>query len=395
MVKAADALAAAGHDVHVVSTRHVDWATRADEEMRATRTWRWRVVDYRRDTAPATWAASAVRRRLAHLVASTLGATRVPFSVGVRAYARVHPELVRAALEEPADLFYGGTTGALAATAEASARAGVPYGLDLEDLHHAEQQGPDGPLMNAIAARIEARVLPRAAFLTASSAPIAAEYQRRYGVEPVTVNNTFPLPAGSLGIDQRQEGPLKVYWFSQTVGAGRGLEDFVRGAALADVPVELHLRGRETPGYLAAFRQFASAAAPRLTVVAHDPAAPDSMIDLCREYEIGLALEETEVANRRLCLTNKAFTYMLAGLAVVFTDTEGQRPLAEDLGAGALLYRSGDHRALAAGLRRWYEEPDRLIAARRAAWGAAVRRWHWEHPAERGALLAAVARSLS
>jgi hypothetical protein len=81
---------------------------------------------------------------------------------------------VRAAIEGPGDLFYGGTTGALAATAEASARTGTPYGLDLEDFHSEEQEGPDGALMNELAGRIEARVLPKAAFLTTSSVAIAA-----------------------------------------------------------------------------------------------------------------------------------------------------------------------------------------------------------------------------
>ena len=395
MVKAADALAAAGHDVRMISTRHMDWAARADDEMRTTRSWRWRVVDYLRETAPVTYATSGIRRRLAHAAAAGLGAARVPFGVGVRAYARVHSELVRAAIEEPADLFYGGTTGALAATAEASARTSIPYGLDLEDLHSAEQDGPDGPLMNDLAARIEARVLPHAAFLTTSSAAIATEYRRRYGVEAVTVNNTFPLPSRRPDITLRDGGPLNAYWFSQTIGRARGLEDFVHGAALADVPIDLHLRGRAAPGYVEALRQIASAAAPRLSIVAHGPAAPDAMIDLCRGYEIGLAVEESHVLNRQISLTNKAFTYILAGLAVVFTDTRGQRPLAEDLGPGALLYRSGDHRSLAEGLRRWYEQPARLLEARRAAWAAAVSRWHWEHPAQRGALIAAVAGALS
>jgi glycosyl transferase family 4 len=395
MVKAADALAAAGHDVRVVSTRHMGWAAQADADMKTRRPWRWRVVDYARETAPVMYAMSGIRRRLACAAVRRLGSASVSFSIAIRAYARVHPELVRAAVEERVDLFYGGTTGALAAAAEASARTGAPYGLDLEDLHSAEQDGPDSALINALAARIETRVLPSAAFLTASSGPIVAEYQRRYGVDAVTVHNTFPLPSRLPDVHPRDGGPLKTYWFSQTIGPGRGLEDFVHGAALADVPVELHLRGVEASGYLEQLRRLASMTAPRLTIATHDPGTPDSMIDLCREYEIGLALEANALLNRQVCLTNKAFTYILAGLAVVFTDTEGQRPLAEDLGAGALLYRSGNHSALAQGLRRWYQEPARLLEARRAAWAAAVRRWHWEHPAERGALTAAVDRALS
>ena len=57
----------------------------------------------------------------------------------VRAYSRVHDELVASVAAEPADLVYGGTTGALAAVAEAARRLGVPYGLDLEDFHTGER----------------------------------------------------------------------------------------------------------------------------------------------------------------------------------------------------------------------------------------------------------------
>jgi hypothetical protein len=81
---------------------------------------------------------------------------------------------------------------------------------------------------------------------------------------------------------------------------------------------------------------------------------------------------------------------MLAGLAVVFTDTPGQRPLAEDLGNAALLYSPGNVAALAAGLKRWAEDKQQLLAAKHSAWDAACRRWHWHHDEERGALLQAV-----
>ena len=119
------------------------------------------------------------------------------------------------------------------------------------------------------------------------------------------------------------------------------------------------------------------------------------MVDACRGYDVGLSLEQTHVLNRALCLTNKAFTYMLAGLALVFTDTPGQRRLAQDIGEHTILYAPGDLDSLASGLRRWADDKSRLARARAAAWAAGKRRWHWEHPLERGVLLNAVARTLS
>ena len=66
-----------------------------------------------------------------------------------------------------------------------------------------------------------------------------------------------------------------------------------------------------------------------------------------------------------------------------------------DLGAGAVCYRPGDVATLAGGLARWFDDPDALRAAGEASWAAARRRWHWRHPAERGALVAAVERVVS
>jgi glycosyltransferase involved in cell wall biosynthesis len=113
-------------------------------------------------------------------------------------------------------------------------------------------------------------------------------------------------------------------------------------------------------------------------------------VELSLPYDVGLSPESGRVLNRALSLGNKALTYVLAGLAVVLTDTAGQRSLAEDLGDGALCYRPGDIASLADGLRRWSEDRMLLRHARQAAWQAAKRRWHWEHASEKGALVGAM-----
>lgn len=397
MLKAADALAHAGYHVRLVSARHTDWADETDRDARARRSlaWDWTAVDHRRDGSPLRYAWSGARRRAATALARLLGPRRAPLAVCIRAYSREHSGLVAAALAEPTDLFYGGTTGALAAAAEAGRRAGVPFGLDLEDFHPAEHAaGPGADLAHALADRILRDVLPRARFLTASSEAIAEAYADRYGVRARVVHNTFPLPPDPPVLEPSPGEGLRLYWFSQTIGPRRGLEDVVRAMGLAAVPGELHLRGRGDAEYVRELERLAEGQAPLLKLMVHPPAPPDAMIALCAGYDVGLAVESPHVLNRDLCAPNKPYTYVLAGLAVVMTDTAGQRPLAADLADAALTYRPGDVEALAAGLRRWAEDKTALAAAKAAAWRAAGRRWHWEHPAERGALLAAVDEGL-
>jgi len=398
MLKAADALAEAGHTVRVVSTRFLPWATVADREVvqqRAGR-WAWTVVNYSRESGNRRRLVSGLVVRIARAGVRLLGVERCPLGWAARAFGRVHGPLVRALGEEPADLIYGGTAGALAAVAAAARRAGVPYALDLEDLHGGErEEGPGSELERRLAAGILRRVLPGAAFRTAGSAAIASAYEERYGVPVSPLHNTFPLPRQAPDPAPAPAGqPLRLYWLSQTVGPGRGLDQVVRAVGRAGLVAELHLRGREAGDFVTTLRALAAAVAPGLTLVHHPPAPPDAMVELARPYDIGLAPEPGFSLNNRLALSNKVFTCILAGLAVVLSATPGQLPLGRDLGAGALLYAPGDVEGLARGLGHWDRHREVLAGARRAAWEGARRRWHWEHAEERGRLLAAVAAAL-
>jgi glycosyltransferase involved in cell wall biosynthesis len=392
MLKAADALAGAGYDVRVVSTNHTPWAAVTDRKVLATRAWASTVVDYGRDTAHVTQVATGVRFRAARALSTTLGSSRVPMPVVIRAYSRIHDELVRAVAAEPADFIYGGTTGALAAVAESAAQLRVPYGIDFEDLHSAEH-APDSEVNNVLAARIERQVIGGAAFATAASPMIADAYERSYGVRPIPVHNTFSL-AASLGTDDRDDRPLRLYWFSQTLGPGRGLEDILRGIGRMGGAAELHLRARPIPSYLDALTALQREVAPRVTIVRHDPAAPDDMVFLAQPYDAGLACEEPLGLSRQFCLANKIFTYLAAGVPVIMSRTPAQSTLETQLAGAAFGYDCGDIDGIAEILTHLSSDAALRRQARCAAFTAADRRWHWEHPEDRGALLAAVAGAL-
>jgi hypothetical protein len=269
----------------------------------------------------------------------------------------------------------------------------VPFALDLEDFHTGEYaDGPPTRLANTFTAAVERGVLKQATLLTAGSKGIADAYRERYGVIAVPMNNSFPLPVVAPDVSVRG-GPLRLYWFSQTIGPDRGLEGAIAGIGSAGIDAILCLRGRESPGYLSALRQRASVVAPGLSIIDEPPGQPDEMVDLCRGFDIGLAVETDSILNRSICLSNKALTYILAGLAVVMTDTIGQHELGVDLGEGALLYRPGDTDGLAAGLLRWNHDRDSLARAKSAAWAAAQRRWNWDDPRESGQLVEAVRKA--
>lgn len=394
MVKAADALAGEGHDVRVVSSILTSAWGETDRRLHAHRVWRWAPVDATRAAAPLRWLLSGGRMRAATRIADALQG-RVPRAVAMRAYSRMHSELERAILAEPTDLVYAGTSGAIGAALDAAGRAGVPCGVDFEDFHcgEADAAAPGGALVNTFGEAMMADATMRAAFLTAGSAAIAAACGERFGRTPLPIDNVFPLPTSAPAF-ARAPGPLRIYWFSQTIGRGRGIEDVVHAAARASVPCELHLRGAATPGYIESLRRCAAATSGGPSIAVHEPVDPDDMVASCGGFDVGVSAEQGQVPNRMINLPNKALTYPLAGLALILTKTLGQRALGESLGGEAIEYEPGDVAALAEGLRRWARDTASLRRSREASWEAARLRWHWEHPLERDALLAAFAGCL-
>ena len=384
LVKEADALANSGHSVHVIGARRAQWADESDRDLLASRSWTCQIVDHRR--------ATGVRHRFARLAAGLrlsnhmLGAALNP----------VVPDLMAAALASPADLYIAHNLGALPAAATAAARHGARLGFDAEDFHSGQfvdARSADAKLTR----RAEARFLPRCDYVTASSPGIAGEYAAVTGGRPpVVILNVFPSadrPEDSQRI-VRKPGPWRLYWFSQTIGRDRGLEDVVVALGrLADLDIELHLRGEWQAGYEDRLRSVGRMAGIRPDqLVAHPPAAAEQMVRLAAEHDLGLALEPGHTRNNDLALSNKLFTYLLAGVPVLATATTGQQALAFALGEAARTVPPGDVPALSAAIREWLTDPQALVAARQCAWLVGTRRFNWD--LEQQKFLSVVERTL-
>jgi glycosyltransferase involved in cell wall biosynthesis len=102
------------------------------------------------------------------------------------------------------------------------------------------------------------------------------------------------------------------------------------------------------------------------------------MIRAAAEFDVGLALEQPASPNRDLCLTNKIFSYLLAGNAVAATATRGQKPILDAVGRAGFLYEPGDVDALVRGLRLWCDDRRELQQARREAWSCGTRQFNWD-----------------
>lgn len=389
LVKEADALVSAGFTVSVVGAHWAEWADATDRALLATRRWTCTLVDWRRASRPGLFWTSRIRHALARRLAGTVTADWAELA----AIHRVGPELARQARRSKADLFIAHNIGALPA-AMAAAGGRVPVGFDAEDFHSGQLTDRDAT-RRALTQRIERRYLPRCAHVTAASPGIADAYARSCGIaRPRVVLNVFPLADRPSTPKGPATGRLQLYWFSQTIGPDRGLEDAVRAMGLLPADsTELHVRGTWQAGYERALRGLAAQAGLAAdAIVHHGPSDPSEMVRLAARHDVGLALEPPVSENNDILWSNKVFTYLLAGLPVALSRTTGQTLLASQLGPASVTYDPGDSQALAAALSSWVDDAAALADARAHAWSLATSRFNWD--IEQRQLLDAVGRIL-
>ena len=378
LVKEAEALVGAGYRVHVVFARTFPASDPLDADILRAARWRHSRIDASR--GPGSVARKILRRLSRRLILHPRFAT---LGVAARASGAEALHLGSVAARVGAALYIGHCLPALPAAALAARRGGAAYGVDAEDFHDTESDAVmNDPPERLSAGLLQRRLLSGCAHLTAASPLISRQYGEAYGVHPRTVLNVFPLAqAPAAPVDPGTvcaERPARIYWFSQTVGPGRGLESAVAVLSRMRTPVELNLRGFPVAGYPEHLQAIASRAGLVRPIRFLPPGLPAEMARLAATADLGLSTEGRLPPNRNLCLTNKIFIYLLAGIPQLLSDTAAQSALAPELGEAALLADLGQPEAVAGRLDAFLGNPARVAAARRAAREVAVRRFCWD-----------------
>ena len=392
VLKEADALHVAGYDVTAIVCDYNEVLRQADDEIEAVVPWKVIRVPRSRGEGIRARAVAQLARML-----STLGIP-IPFKVAALSARTPVGALMRRAPEVPADLYIAHYVAALPAVAAAARRHGALIGFDAEDFHSGEGTGAPGDAFRMRMIEIvERSVLPACAHMTAAAPLIGKAYAARYGVAcPATVLNVFPLSMAPVEPRPLRTGDgvpgLRAYWFSQTIGLDRGLQAFIQAMALATTRVTLDIRGSNRWGHGDALLALAASLGLADRVKLLPMAAPAEMVRLAADYDVGLSLETDVSENRRICLTNKIFTYLLAGVPVIMSDTPAQELLAPDLGPAARLCTLEDPAGLAALLDSLASAASRAEASH-AAWRLGRERYNWDR--EQEVLLQSVAAAFA
>lgn len=218
--------------------------------------------------------------------------------------------------------------------------------------------------------RIEAEVLPKCALVLTSAPTLADALSETYKITtPTSLYNTAPVQQIATTTSHR----TRLYWRNGTIGISeRGLGDVLDALALLPSTVELHLQGREPSRGLGNLFGEIERRGLRDRIKVHPPFAPHEAVQEAAKYDIGLCLERDTSSNHRLTVSNKLFDYMMAGLAIICSDLPGLHQAAAP--AGALMYRPGDVKDLAAKIDMLHRERAQLCERKKIA-----RRYAMEH----------------
>jgi glycosyltransferase involved in cell wall biosynthesis len=274
---------------------------------------------------------------------------------------------------------------------------GSRVGVDMEDWFSEDllpQSRRHRPLR--LLRLLERELLTPGSYTSSPSRAMSEMLAKEYGGNPpLVLYNAFSWAdrqtIDGARQDRRNAGIASIHWYSQTLGPGRGIEDLVGALPLLKCDAEFHLRGRAAPG----MEDWIASRIPeglRQRVFFHPLVSNSELLSRIAEHDIGFAGEMPYCRSRDLTVTNKILHYLLGGLAVVASDTAGQREVAEAAPDAVALYRSGSPQALAQALDLLIGSPDRLARAKAAALRAAEATFCWER--QQPALLEGVAQAL-
>jgi glycosyltransferase involved in cell wall biosynthesis len=378
LVKEATALTSAGHGVSIVCGCYTSWGRSTDAQL-INSAWHVKQVAFGPVEAPRlVYLTQTARRRLARLLARYSFAA--PFLIEP-AHAPIVPGLIRAAAAIPADLYIAHYIAALPAAARAARLHGARYAFDAEDFHSGELPDlPEYKLDRQIVRSIEERYLGDAVYVTAASPMIAAAYAEAYGIEtPTTLLNVFPranapLPPGPRG---KEPGP-SLYWFSQTIGPGRGLECAVEAIGRSESRAHLYLRGTPARGFDLALRKLAHSGGVGDRVHFLPPVPPTELERTGALFDLGYAGETGFSLNNSFALGNKLFSYLLSGLPTIASDIPAHRALKTKLDCAMAIFPANNPEALAASIDSHLCNPQVLERARAHAWRLGQQKYNWD-----------------
>jgi glycosyltransferase involved in cell wall biosynthesis len=374
LVRSADALAGAGFDVVVVTTRFAKRLLPHDEPP-AEQAWRHVFVDMGDSIlGKFRWQLGRTRRKI---TLSVMKQFSLPLLVR-RACTYVGPELASLASRQQAALYIAHTHLVLPSAADAARRSGAKLAFDAEDLL-AECSHEVVQMMR----EIEERFIPECSFVSTMSQAAAERLRETLQLPflPLVLHNT-PSLKERRGLSPPDERPvsdkLSIYWFGQTIGRHSCAEQVLRALPLLSKPARLVLRGSPDVAYITELKALAASLGLEGSLEILPRAASTDMVRLAAEHDVLLGSQPSAEPFHQMAVGNKVFTGLMAGLVLALTETIAHRKLFKEMPGCGFLFPNRDHVALAERLNELTSAPEKFAAAKSASWRLGEKRFNWE-----------------
>ena len=373
LVKEAITLHNAGYEITVLYNFWSSWADETDKEViQSNSAIHWQCVNGHPLENKAYYWYTRLRHKLYKMLA-----VKFPQNIffNERAEAQFYTELKKAAKKIKAALYIAHNLGALPVAAQAAKMNQSQFAFDAEDYHRSMAAGANEQLVSV--AMLEDKYLPGCAYITVASPLIAAAYKKHYRAINFTVINNFFSKKLQPFFEKISATTLKLFWFSQTTGLKRGLQDAIAAMnEIQDFKIECTITGDATQQVKDSLKALLNN--QKHTIHFNQPCSEKQLIATASCHHIGLALEPGFSVNNYIALSNKLFTYLLAGNAVILSDTEAQQKFYQHYPSVGWLYKAGDVKAFAGILKECNSNRELLEEKRKNAWKLAANELNWE-----------------
>ena len=378
-VKEANALSKAGYEVVVLAPFLESKLVQEDTRLTANRNWvRKAPVDLRRGKNNLVFSFYyRVKRKIAQLLHPYFKFL-TPHFLGYGLNT-----MLKAAIREKADLYIGHQEVGLWLTYQLQEK-GFKVGVDIEDWYSKQRiEEKKQSLSSKYLEYLEGQMLRKSSFSLTTSKILAEELAAYYGAPaPAIIYNTFPffdrqkIDHKFLDRPSNQER-TSLFWFSQTIGLDRGLDTLFMALTYVSIPVEVHLRGKISDSTKHQLINLFPVEKGH-TLYFHHLVSPKELLSRIAEHDIGLALEKSHTASRAYSITNKFFQYLIGGLPILATETEGQLEIAAQLPEVVYTFPEDNAAKLGASINYLLEQPGVLEQAKKQAVQAAEKYFSWE-----------------
>jgi glycosyltransferase involved in cell wall biosynthesis len=375
LIKEADCLSEQGFDVIVLYQYWSSWAEETDKPLLTGKKFKITQVG----GSPTKKRLTYLFTRLSQKIASGLIKLKV-YKLGVAEHVacRSFSLLLSAAKKCKADLYIAHNLGALGIAVRAAHANKSSSGFDAEDFHRFEEEN-DKTTPSALKAYLEDKYFARLNYITTSSPLITREYSALFPrLHFSTVLNVFPKRTYPVN-KEKSDLPLKLVWFSQTVGLNRGLDDVLNAMGLiTEGRPELHILGDINSVVKYKLEKLARKNNLYNQLFFYKPIPSENIYHFLQGFDTGLALEPGFSINNNIALSNKIFNYMQAGLSLILSDTEAQQSFYQENPETGFCYERGNSNNLATIISRLHNDRDLLNSQQKKSLEGFTNRYNWE-----------------